>query len=107
MRELVLVAKRLDAFPADGLQHALSDVFDADSEDGATAALLATLLAAHGLAELAAAVTRGRALGDLSLQLKKGGKTVFARDMASSKPPDMAEGGPKHGKWDGEQHSIA
>ena len=71
MRELVLIAKRLQAFPRDGLSGALRDVFDFDSEDASAAATIADVLVAHGLAALAKSVRSGKPLGDMSLSFEK------------------------------------
>ena len=103
MRELVLVAKRVDGFPSDGLEGALADVFDVDVEDAPTAGLISQLLAAHGLTSLAAEVKRGRVLGDLTLQLEHGEDTETVVYGDGKGPAAMPEK-PKHGDWDGKQH---
>jgi len=107
VRELVLIAKRLDRFPSEGLEGALADVFDVDVEDAPTASLLATLLEAHGLASLAKEVKKGRrVLGDLSLKLDEGegeGDEGGAANEPYKAPADMPEQ-PKHGAFDGTQH---
>lgn len=102
MRELVLVARHLDAFPDDGLHGALADVFDADAEDKPTAAILGSVLAEHGLHALALEMRRGRRQGDTSLQLEE--RSAEFGGKADKKPPPMPDGGPKHGEWDGKPH---
>ena len=105
VRELVLVAKRLQAFPDDGLSGALRDVFDFDAEDASSAATIADVLAAHGLAALAKAVRSGTAVGDMNLSFETR-STRLGRDQMgeSHKPPPMPDKGPRHGDWDGKQH---
>ncbi len=105
VRELVLIARRLQAFPNDGLQGALRDVFDFDAEDKSTAATIADVLAAHGLKGLATAVRSGKAHGDMGLKFEKKSKRMGRDQLGEDhKPPEMKEGGPKHGEWDGKQH---
>jgi hypothetical protein len=102
VRELVLVARHLDAFPEDGLHGALADVFDADAEDKPTSAILANVLAEHGLHALALELRRGRRQGDTSLQLEE--RSTEFGGKAEKKPPPMPDGGPKRGEWDGKPH---
>jgi len=102
VRELVLVSRRLDAFPSDGLSGALGDIFDADAEDRRTAEILANVLAEHGVQSLALELRRGKRKGDLSLQLEE--RSQDFGSQAEKKPPPMPDGGPKHGEWDGKPH---
>ena len=105
VRELVLIAKRLQAFPDDGLDGALRDVFDFDAEDKGAAATIAQVLAAHGLKSLATAVRTGKPHGDMTLSFEKRSKRMGRDQMGEEhKPPEMNPAGPKHGEWDGKQH---
>ena len=50
----------------------------------------------------------GYTSGDMSLKLDEGrdkSKDVVNKENPDgTRPPDMAPGGPKHGKWDGQEH---
>ena len=98
-RELVKVAKHLDAYPADGLGAACGDVFAFDAFDARLAALLASVLEGHGV-DADAALGGGEVYGDMTLKLPKGFKTVKRPGAPAGMPTD----GPKHGKWDDEAH---
>ena len=110
VRELVLIARRLQQFGSGGLSAALRDVFDGDSEDRAAAAAIADVVDAHGLESLARAVRQGvpsslsQQAGALDLKLSQP-STRLGRQLGSEHtPPAMPEDGPKHGEWDGQQH---
>jgi hypothetical protein len=110
VRELVLIARRLQQFGRGGLSAALRDVFDGDSEDRAAAAAIADVVDAHGLESLARAVRQGvpssssQQAGALDLKLSQP-STRLGRQLGSEHtPPAMPEDGPKHGEWDGQQH---
>jgi len=74
-RELVKVAKHLDAYPGDGLAAACADVFAFDGFDARLAALLATVLEGHGV-DADEALGGGQSYGDMTLKLPEGFKTI-------------------------------
>jgi hypothetical protein len=98
-RELVKVAKHLDAYPGDGLAAACADVFAFDGFDARLAALLATVLEGHGV-DADEALGGGQSYGDMTLKLPEGFKTIKRPGAPAGMPGD----GPKHGAWDDEAH---
>ena len=98
-RELVKVAKHLDAYPGDGLAAACADVFAFDGFDARLAALLATVLEGHGV-DADEALGGGQSYGDMTLKLPEGFKTIKRPGAPAGMPSD----GPKHGAWDDEAH---
>ena len=98
-RELVKVAKHLDAYPGDGLAAACADVFAFDGFDARLAALLATVLEGHGV-DADEALGGGQGYGDMTLKLPEGFKTIKRPGAPAGMPSD----GPKHGAWDDEAH---
>lgn len=110
VRELILVARRLNTFGSDSsvddLSCALRDVFDGDSEDRSANAAIAEVLSAHSLHGLAHAVRQGQhPLGAMDLKLSRSSTNVGRQLGEEHTPPPMPETGPTHGEWDGKQHT--
>ncbi|CAK9044134.1 Nicotinamide phosphoribosyltransferase (NAmPRTase) (Nampt) (Pre-B-cell colony-enhancing factor 1 homolog) (PBEF) (Visfatin) [Durusdinium trenchii] len=109
-RELVKLVSHAQRFPKDRLEELASTVFAFDLADEKKRTPLLGVLQRHGIAttEESIRLLDGYTSGDMSLKLDEGrdkSKDVVNKENPDgTRPPDMAPGGPKHGKWDGQEH---
>ena len=105
-RELVRLVAHLQRFPDDPLEVACAGVFAFDVADPQRRGPLLAVLQRHGIAvsPAAEAALLGVAHGDMALRLDPERYAAQGVSSAAAPPPPIAEGGPAHGAWDGEQH---
>eukprot|EP00439_Symbiodinium_sp_Y106_P066358 s1106_g10.t2 len=110
-RELVKLVSHAQRFPRDSLEEVAAGVFAFDIADTKKRKPLLEVLQRHGIAttKVGVRLLEGRKnQGNLTLRLDENrdkSKDVTNQDNPDGeRPPDMAEGGPKHGEWDGQQH---
>ena len=110
-RELVKLVSHAQRFPRDSLEEVAAGVFAFDIADTKKRKPLLEVLQRHGIAttKVGVRLLEGRKnQGNLTLRLDENrdkSKDVTNQDNPDGeRPPDMAEGGPKHSEWDGQQH---
>ena len=109
-RELVKLVSHAQRFPGDALEEVAAGVFAFDIADTRKRKPLLEVLQRHGIAttERGVRLLEGHRPGKMSLRLDENrdkSKDVTNRDNPHGEsPPDMAQGGPKHGEWDGQEH---
>ncbi|CAE7221629.1 Vwa8 [Symbiodinium sp. CCMP2592] len=110
-RELVKLVSHAQRFPRDSLEEVAAGVFAFDIADTKKRKPLLEVLQRHGIAttEVGVRLLEGRKnQGNMTLRLDENrdkSKDVTNQDNPDGqRPPDMAEAGPKHGEWDGQQH---
>ncbi|OLQ07812.1 von Willebrand factor A domain-containing protein 8 [Symbiodinium microadriaticum] len=110
-RELVKLVSHAQRFPRDSLAEVAAGVFAFDIADTKKRKPLLQVLQRHGIAttEEGVRLLEGRRhQSNMTLRLDEDrdkSKDVTNQDNPDGeRPPDMAEGGPKHGEWDGQQH---
>ncbi|CAE7942597.1 Vwa8 [Symbiodinium necroappetens] len=110
-RELVKLVSHAQRFPRDSLEEVAAGVFAFDIADTKKRKPLLQVLQRHGIAttEEGVRLLEGRRhQSNMTLRLDEDrdkSKDVTNQDNPDGeRPPDMAEGGPKHGEWDGQQH---
>eukprot|EP00931_Biecheleriopsis_adriatica_P049533 TRINITY_DN28660_c0_g1_i1.p1 TRINITY_DN28660_c0_g1~~TRINITY_DN28660_c0_g1_i1.p1 ORF type:complete len:1540 (+),score=355.44 TRINITY_DN28660_c0_g1_i1:29-4621(+) len=110
-RELVKLVAHAERFPKDQIEEVAASVFAFDVADSKKRRPLLEVLQRHGIAKTKQGLSllEGRSQGgDLSLRLdeqRDKSKDITREDNADGQnPPEMREGGPKHGEWDGQEH---
>lgn len=108
-RELVKLVAHAQRFPST-LEELCGSVFALDLAEKTKRSALLEVLQRHGIADSQAGVRvlDGVGHGDMDLKLDEGRDkskdVVNTENPNGQRPPDMAPGGPKHGKWDGQEH---
>lgn len=111
-RELVKLVAHAQRFPRDPTEELAATVFAFDLADQKKRTPLLEVLQRHGIATTEAGIQildgYGPSTGDMRLRLDDGrdkSKDVVNQDNPDGqRPPEMAPGGPTHGKWDGQEH---